>query len=387
MYRGIIQHKTYLTPYLKSEIKERALSTPLNCGRIYRIVPKGKTLNKTVITNDTATLLNLLQSSNAWTRNQAQQLLIDGKQKNTAPALKNFLTDTDKPLTVIHAMWTLEGLGLLAPADVLPLLQQGGWPIRMQALTVLPSVLKQNNYRQFLPVLEAMIDNNDTLAAPYIGFLLNKFQLINQRAADNLLLALTKKYGANIYVADAIISNLQNKENAFYKQALKINPDTSIAINKRLIKLIADIQAAKNTSNADKIKREYPRGAALFKSVCQTCHGADGNGVISLAPPLNKSEWVAGEKNRLISIVLYGLTGPVSVNGKLYKAPEINGDMPGIFENKEMSDDDIADLLNFIRNSWNNKASKISANDIITIRDKNTGRQNAYTADELKKLK
>ena len=257
----------------------------------------------------------------------------------------------------------------------------------MQALTVLPAVLKQNNYWQFLSVLEAMIDNNDTLAAPYIGFLVNKLQLIDQRAADNLLLALTKKYGANIYVADAIISNLQNKEDAFYKQSLKINPDTSIAINKRLKKLIADITAAKNTSNADKIKREFPRGAALFRSVCQTCHGADGNGVTSLAPPLNKSEWVTGEMNRLISIVLYGLTGPVSVNSKLYKAPEINGDMPGIFENQEMSDDDIADLLNFIRNSWNNKASKITANDIVAIREKNRGRQNAYTVDELKKLK
>ena len=84
---------------------------------------------------------------------------------------------------------------------------------------------------------------------------------------------------------------------------------------------------------------------------------------------------------------MYGLTGPVSVNGKLYKAPEINGDMPGIFENKELSDDDIAELLNFVRNSWNNKASKIDARDIITVREKNKGRQNAYTADELKKMK
>ena len=113
-------------------------------------------------------------------------------------------------------------------------------------------------------------------------------------AANNLLNALTKKYGANIYVADAIISNLHNKEASFYKQALKINPDTSIAINKRLKKVIADIAAAKNNSNEDKLEKEYPRGAALFQSVCQTCHGADGNGVASLAPPLNNSEWVVG---------------------------------------------------------------------------------------------
>ncbi len=332
MYRGIIQHKTYLTPYLKNEIKERSLTKPLNCGRIYKIVPKGKAVNLTALANDTATLLNLLQHSNAWVRNQAQQQLIDDKHTSTATTLKTFLKATDKPLTATHALWTLEGLGLLTSSDVLPLLQNSSWPLRMQALSVLPSVLSSANHQQFLPQLQAMIESGDTLAAPYVGFLINRFQPFNKKGADKLLIELTKKYGANIYVADAILSNLQNREDIFYNQSLKINPDTSTAINKRLKKVIADIQAAKKSSNVDKLKKEYPRGAALFRSVCQTCHGADGNGVASLAPPLNKSEWVVGDKNRFISIVLYGLTGPVNVSGKLYKAPEINGDMPGIFE-------------------------------------------------------
>jgi mono/diheme cytochrome c family protein/glucose/arabinose dehydrogenase len=387
MYRGIIQHKTYLTPYLKNEIKERALTEPLNCGRIYKIIPKNKKAEKVIIANDTTTLLNLLKHSNGWVRNEAQQLLVDGKYNSTATTLRTFLKQADKPLQLIHAMWTLEGLGVLQSNDVLPLLKEASWPIRMQALSVVPSIINRKNHQKFLTVLQQMIDGNDTLSAPYIAFLVHSLQPLNARGANDLLIALTKKYGDNMYVADAIISNLQNKEAAFYKTALKINPDTTVAIAKRLKKVLEDIAAAKNGSNAKALEKQFPRGAAIFQSVCQTCHGKDGNGVASLAPPLNNSEWVKGDKNKFISIVLYGLTGPVKVNGKVYKAPEINGDMPGIFENKEFSDSDIAQLLSLIRNSWNNRAEKISEADIKGIREKQKGRQNSFTAEELENLK
>ena len=108
----------------------------------------------------------------------------------------------------------------------------------------------------------------------------------------------------------------------------------------------------------------------------------------SLAPPLNGSEWVTGDKNRLISIVLYGLTGPVKVGGKVYKAPEINGDMPGVGQNKEIDNNDLAELLNFIRNSWGNKApDKVTATDVTNIRNKLKDRQKSFTVEELNKLK
>jgi len=387
LYRGIIQHKTYLTPYLKNEIKERELTKPLNCGRIYKIVPAKKNLDQVRIPTDTSDLLTLLKHPNGWIRNEAQQLLVDGKYTFAAPTLRSYLKQPDEPLQLIHSLWIMEGLGVLQLNDVLPLLSADQWPIRMQALSVAPSIISKKNYQQLLPVLQQMINGNDTLAAPYIAFLLNSFRAMNAAAANDLLLTLTKQYGSNVYVADAIISNLQNKEAVFYKQALKINPDTSIALNKRLKKVIADIAAAKNNSNAKKLEKEFPKGAAIFQSVCQNCHGKDGNGIASLAPPLNNSEWVKGDKNRLIPIVLYGLTGPVKVDGKLYKAPEINGDMPGVFENKEFSDADLAQLLNLIRNSWNNKGEKITEEDIKNTRNKHKGRMNPFNAEELQNLK
>jgi len=236
--------------------------------------------------------------------------------------------------------------------------------------------------------LQKLADNNDTLAAPYIGFLIHAIQPFNAAAAKQLLVTLTKKYPANIYIADAIISNLENKEAAYYKEALRYNTDTSLAINKRLKKVIDDIAKAKNNSNAKNIAEEFPKGVAIFSSICQTCHGTDGNGVPALAPPLNRSDWVTGDKNKLISIVLYGLTGPVKVAGKVYKAPEINGDMPGIGQSKEFTDSEIAELLNFIRHSWGNKGrDKIIPADVTNIRNKLKDRQKPFTTEELNKLK
>jgi mono/diheme cytochrome c family protein/glucose/arabinose dehydrogenase len=385
MYRGIIQHKTYLTPYLKNEIKHRSLTKPLNCGRIYKVIPRSKKTENVKFTNDANALAQLLQHPNGWVRSEAQQLLVDAKDKSIAPALQQLLKSTDKPFTVIRALWTMEGLNVLQSSDVLPLLQNSNWIIRMQALSVLPSIINRTNYSQFVPVLQQMINNNDTLAAPYIGFLIHMIQPFNNSAAQQLLMELAKKYPDNIYVGDAIISNLQNKEAAFYKASLKINPDTSVAINKRLKKVLDDIVKAKNNANAKALAKLYPKGAALFQSVCQTCHGKDGNGVNGLAPPLNGSEWVQGDKNKVISIVLYGLAGPVKVANKVYTSPEINGEMPGIGANKEYTDEDIAQVLSLVRNSWNNKAAKITASDVSNVRSKFKDRQTPFSMEELNK--
>jgi mono/diheme cytochrome c family protein len=61
--------------------------------------------------------------------------------------------------------------------------------------------------------------------------------------------------------------------------------------------------------------------------------------------------------------------------------------MPGIGANDEYSDEDIAQILNYIRNSWNNKASKIKAKDVSDTRKKYSGRQKTFTEEELKTIK
>ncbi len=343
MYRGIIQHKTYLTPYLKNEIKARSLTEPQSFGRIYKVVLRNKKVKAIAFPDDKIKLIRLLGHQNGWVRNMAQQLLIDAGDKNIASQLKKVLKTSKQALALIHTMWTMEGLGVLNKEDIWPFLENPDWNLRMQALSLSRTVISRENYNDFAALFNEIINKKDSLSAPYIAFLAPTIKPFNSDY-KSLLQNLGAAFGNNLNVSDAIISALRNEERAFYNEFVRANPDTSLVLNKRLKKVIADAEKVKN-SKADPVL-QFPRGASIFKSFCQTCHGPDGNGVTSLAPPLNNSEWVTGDKNKLNAIVLYGLTGPIQVGNKLYKSPEINGEMPGVASNEEFSDADIAQLLN-----------------------------------------
>jgi len=386
MYRGIIQHKTYLTPYLKNEIARRELTQPLACGRIYKIVPKNKKSKIITLPENPEKLVKLLGHANGWVRDNAQQKLIDGKYTQAVPALQAAVKETKNPLLVMHALWTLEGLGALQTEEVITLLKQPVWPIRMQALSILPSVLDSTTYTRFVPVLTQIIAQNDMLAAPYVAYAANYIQPFDKAVARNLLLQVAKKYPDDKYVADAVISNLPGQEEKYIKEMATYVHDPNLAIIKRLREVSNDVRQAQANRDPQVLLKEFPKGAALFTSVCQTCHGPDGNGVKALAPPLNQSEWVTGSKDKLISIVLFGLTGPVKVNGHLYQAPEINGDMPGIGYSQELANEDIAQLLSFIRKSWRNDAETVSTEEVAKVRQQLKNRQNAFTAAELGKI-
>ncbi|MCE6987857.1 c-type cytochrome [Dyadobacter sp. CY323] len=383
MYRGIIQHKTYLTPYLKDQIGKRDLTQPLSAGRIYKVVPKNTSAKPVLIPDDANKLVALLGHANGWVRDRAQQKLVDGKYNQTVPALREAIKQTANPLLAIHALWTLEGLNSLKPEEVMAWIGQSSWVYKMQGLSATPAVLTPGSYKQFASAFDGLIDNNDTLAAPYIAFISKRIEAIDTTASKNLLTKLAAKYPNNRYVADAVISNLQDREEPFQSELLASAGDPNSLLNKQLTRVVTAVKSAQNNRNPEVLKKEFPKGEALFTSICQTCHGPDGGGVKSLAPPLNQSEWVTGNKDKLISIVLFGLTGPVKVNGHVYQTPEVSGDMPGIGYDKDMPSEDIAQLLSFIRKSWRNNADKVTTEEVVKMRTKLTGREKAFTEAEL----
>ena len=384
MYRGIIQHKFYLTDYLKKEISKRSLSQPLNCGRIYKVVPQGTSLKPVSMPADPLKLAELLTSPNGWIiRDKAQQMLVDGKHTKVAPVLRENLKKTDKPLTLIHSLWALEGLEVLQAEDVLPLLQNSNDKIRVQAIAVLPAVVNKTNYNQFVPVLQQMINSNDSVAATYIAFRMRAIEPFNKSLADEMLMSLATTFPRNSFVSDAIISNLENREKDFYNRLTALVTDTNLTIIKQFRKTMVNISNRQVKKDTSLFRKQFPAGMSLFASTCQTCHGEDGNGIPALAPPLNNSEWVTGDRDKLIAIVLYGLTGPVKVNKKLYKSPEINGEMPGLAHNKDITDETIAQVLSYIRKNWNNNASGITRDEVIKIRQHWNERQQPFTAEEL----
>jgi mono/diheme cytochrome c family protein len=383
MYRGIIQHKTYLSLYLKGEIGKRNLTKPLSCGRLYKVYPVNKKPVNVTFPDDPIKLVALLGNPNGYVRDKAQQILVDSKPQQAIPALRAAMRSTTNPWLAIHAMWTLEGMDELKAEEVLSLLQSPSWTVRMQAITVTSSVVNKSNYKKFAGALEQIVAKNDTVAAPYVGFAMNYIQPYDRATADNILLSLSKKYPNNLFVADAVVNNLEDREVEFKKELARVLPDSNNTINSRIQRVITAIQNAKANSDPKVLAKQYPKGAAIFNTVCKTCHGEDGNGVTSLAPPLNRSEIANGDKDIMISIVLKGLNGPVKIAGHLYKAPEISGEMPGFADNKDFSDADLAQILSFVRRSWQNKGDKVSAGDVKAIRTKLADRQKTFTMDEL----
>jgi mono/diheme cytochrome c family protein len=294
------------------------------------------------------------------------------------------LQHTERPLALIHALWTLEGLGALTANDIEPLLKQQNEMFRAQAMAALPSVLNKTNQANIIKILEGFL--NDSADATRAAMLLGKIQRVNPGGALELQEQLLKKYPANVFIADAIISTVENREDQLKKQLIN-DKDTGLIIYQRLEKVRKDIVNKQNARRTDGLMKLYPRGGKVFTTICQTCHGKDGEGIQSLAPPLNRSNWVTGNPDNLTRIVLFGLTGPVEVNGKVYKSPEINGDMPGIGSNDEFNDEDIAQLLSFIRNAWGNKASDIPVKELQKIRQQYKGRVKPFTMEELKQTK
>ena len=102
------------------------------------------------------------------------------------------------------------------------------------------------------------------------------------------------------------------------------------------------------------------RGKKLYEQYCLTCHQADGGGVPKMNPPLISTSYVTGDKKKLIQWVLRGSTQNIPIDGKTY-----SNNMPS---QANLKDEDIADILTYVRNSFGNKASSITATDVKNVR-------------------
>ncbi len=118
-------------------------------------------------------------------------------------------------------------------------------------------------------------------------------------------------------------------------------------------------------------------GEKLFSSnACVGCHQATGLGVPGAFPPLAGSEWVTGAPELPIKILLAGLGGPVEVKGSTF-----NGAMPSF---GHLKDGEIAALVTYIRGTWGNDASEVTADQVAAIRAE-IGSRGTWSAAELSK--
>ena len=124
---------------------------------------------------------------------------------------------------------------------------------------------------------------------------------------------------------------------------------------------------------------DLSRGKAVYENICGLCHNNDGSGKPGQAPPFAGSEWALGNPNHMIRIPLAGLAGPVDVKGQQW-----NLAMPAM--GAALPDDDLAAVLTYIRQSWGNKASAITPEQVKAVRAAVGSRTQPWTADQLKAI-
>ena len=103
------------------------------------------------------------------------------------------------------------------------------------------------------------------------------------------------------------------------------------------------------------------RGKDTYLTYCISCHLEQGEGIEGVYPPLAKSDYLMKDKNRSIKQVLYGVTGEIKVNGKSY-----NAEMTGL----DLTDQEVSDVLNFVRNSFGNKGDAVLPEQVKAARKK-----------------
>ena len=108
------------------------------------------------------------------------------------------------------------------------------------------------------------------------------------------------------------------------------------------------------------VEDQVKAGQALFAGTCSTCHQPNGEGLEGVFPPLAKSSFVAATPKAIIDVVLHGLSGPVTVNGKDY-----NSVMPPM---TQLTDDEIANIGTYVLNSWGNPGGRIDKVEVAARR-------------------
>jgi len=108
------------------------------------------------------------------------------------------------------------------------------------------------------------------------------------------------------------------------------------------------------------LNKSIERGKEVYSANCMDCHMAEGTDPQNTYPPLAKSDYLKKSADTLINVILEGQTGEVIVNGEKY-----NDDMQ---PQNYLSDEQIADVLNYVRNSWGNKFPAITPPQVKALR-------------------
>jgi putative membrane-bound dehydrogenase-like protein len=472
MYRGIIQHRTYITGYLEQKIVERGMEQPIGLGRIWRVVhsstPRGE--RPRLSGKTAAELVPLLAHPNGWWRITAQQLLVERRARDVAPAVRELLRSSTDDRARLHALWTLDGLGESDTATVARAFADRSPHVRAAAIRIAEPWLAQPGHAIHARVL-ALTSDRAPVVRRQLAASLGELPVAER---DRALRAALVASGDDPVVADLVVTAVAGRELAFL-ESLLATPSIAAEKHSEVVRsLSAAIVASRDASSVGRMlallgpsarprwqrlallgyredgaparfqfaaegggegggggrggfgrrapsvtlaaapselvsalassdtlvraqaerfaaslawpgrnaaapparaltpaeQARFAAGERQYVGSCAACHQARGTGLAGVAKPLVGSPWVLGPSARLIRIVLHGKEGEMLM-------PPLGG---------ALTNEQMANVLTYVRRAWGNSAAPISPAEVAEIRGATMGRAKPWTEGELGRI-
>lgn len=250
MYQGIVQHGSYMTPYLQEQTKKRGLDSPGHMGRIWRVVPKGTDPSNSPQLSKASTpeLVGYLSHEDGWYRDIAQRLLVERLDLASQRLLEELVKSGKSELGRFHALWTLEGMGKLNPELLLQVLRSGSDLLRTSALRQLEKPAGSDSVllsRLAKVVSELSVNPSEDLALQ----LALSAHVLSQEAKLDLLSGIIGNYGNLALIRDAVLSSLEGQEFDFLQKLIRseswkeANPDREIFLEMLTTSVITNGQS------------------------------------------------------------------------------------------------------------------------------------------------
>ena len=332
-------------------------------GRIYRVTYPSRPLvvPAKVAGASVDELLNNLKLPEYRTRYRSRREIRAHKAAEVLPLLTKWIAQLDKKSpqyehNLLEALWVSWGLNRVDQSLLRQLLHAKDFRVRAAAVEVV--------------------------------------RFTGHQVADqaNLLMDAAKDDSGRVRLESIVAASWLDKDKglAIEMQAGKKSLDrwmikayeTSVAhLNGHAVEKKKSIMAATLPGSID--NKILQAGKAIYSrdGFCITCHQPDGKGLEAASfPPLAASKWVLGSDERIIKLVLKGIYGPIVVNGKKYP-----GQVPMTPFEGMLKDEEVAAVITYVRNSFGNKASAVTAAKVKTVRAAIKAKVGFYTPEELLK--
>ncbi len=330
-------------------------------GRIYRITYPSRPLVKPVPIAGApiATLLENLKEPESRTRYRTRRELRDRPGSEVLPAVQKWAAEQTDSHAKLEALWVT-------------------WGLNQTDESLLRELLASDDYHARAAAVRVLRYNTDRVA--------DSAALLEKAAADPHGRVRLEATIAASWFPDTTAA----KKIATMASTQSLDVWSKDVVKTMLNRLNGVVEVERPEFKATPVPahltgaaaKQYRLGEEVYHrdAHCVTCHQPNGKGLDPAFPSLENSPWVTGDSERLIKIALYGLMGPIEVNGKKY-----DGQVPMTPFGGLLNDDELAAVLTYVRNSFGNQAHPIKRAAIKKVRNANPNRAMLYNSADLLK--